>query len=270
MAILVVIGRELASEFAVDWLKDNLWVVGTFLAWRWSSAILAALIATVVLLLWQAVDHRDRGKAIPPQASPDESIVVLEPTNGAEIPRVFWVRGFANTFESNVVVEDQKADRTWEVVAITMAGGMMGGLTSFSVGLSLRPGKHRLRIGDYSPKDGEWSGVEIDVTVRKAEPQSTEYEGILWVHNGYRGDSRPTVRPECPDHRVRLFYREGVSKVIPVRQVDDDDEIGPYSTLVCVNEDGHDVRLTSGRTGVRFGDLIATVENQLAKKLKGN
>ena len=233
----------------------------------WFLAITGMATAVAVVPWFVLAPRLSRRSKSVPQAAPDNSIVLLEPIDGAEVRRVFMVRGFADTFESNVVIEDQRPDRTWEVIAITSGGGM-GALGEFSIGVSLDPGKHRFRVGDYSAKDNEWSGVEIEIVVEKAEPQSIEYQGIQWVHNGYRRDSSPTVRPECPDHSVRLFYREGVSRVIPVREISDDDEIGPYSTLVCVNADGHDIRLTSGLPQVRFGDLAATAEERIASKVQ--
>jgi len=62
LALAAFIVRELAGELAADWLTSNLWVVGDFLAWRWSSVVVAVGILAVLLVAWEAIDRRrDRG-----------------------------------------------------------------------------------------------------------------------------------------------------------------------------------------------------------------
>jgi len=143
IAITLFVARELASEFAFDWLKDNLGLFGDFFAWRWSSVLLALIGAISVLAIWEALDRSASASA---PASPSEDIVLLEPIDGAKVGRIFTVHGYARTFEGNVVVERLTRDGTWEASGITTAG-MMEGHTSFSLQIGLSPGNHLLRVG---------------------------------------------------------------------------------------------------------------------------
>lgn len=150
---------------AVGWLAN--W--GVYIV-----APVAILVATLPNLLVLRAHLRNTGpiteikrprghKPIP--AAPGEEIILLEPVDSALVGSTFSMRGYAKTFEANVVVEYLKQDGVWEVAAITTAKGMEEDHTAFSVDVTLPFGRYRMRVGDYSPSDSGWYGAEIDVIV---------------------------------------------------------------------------------------------------------
>lgn len=165
----------------IDFLRYGWWVIPSALgsagvitsavafAYGWLNAmwfVLFALVAVLVaalpnLLIWRSL--RTRGAhGSGPVFSPGEQLVLVEPTDGAVVGPNFTVRGYARTFEGNVVIEDLQANG-WQAVGVTVAA-MMEGLYPFSIEVDLSPGKHRIRVGDESAGTG-WEGVEIDVHV---------------------------------------------------------------------------------------------------------
>ena len=142
-----------AVALAVGWLNAMWFVVVVFVA------VLFAVLPN--LLIWRSLGNR-RAHGSGSLFSPGEELVLVEPTDGAVVGPNFTVRGYARTFEGNVVVEDLQANG-WQAVAVTIAA-MMEGLYPFSVEVDLSPGKHRIRVGDESAGTG-WEGVEIDVHV---------------------------------------------------------------------------------------------------------
>jgi hypothetical protein len=161
-----IVLRELAVQLAADSIESHLWLLGSFVAWRWSSVVIGLTAVGASLIAWDYVDRRrpSAGSTRPiALASPGEEIVLLEPTDKASVIRTFRIRGLARTFEGNLVVEDLTAKGSWNPVAVTTAG-MLDGHSQFSLDITLAPGPHTLRIGSSTGR-GEVLGVEISVLV---------------------------------------------------------------------------------------------------------
>ena len=97
---------------------------------------------------------------------PDAHVVVLSPKPGARLHTPFHIHGMANTFEKNVVVEllDQNTG-LWETIEITIADGPIGELSPFVAEVDVAEGQQVLRVGEPSPRDGSFQGVELPITV---------------------------------------------------------------------------------------------------------
>lgn len=210
LAVLKELALELAFGSAADWIKANAGLVGDFLAWRWSTLILAIAAAVGTGWILNAVLARpqispqDRDSASTwPLVSADEEIVLIEPRDGARLTSPIRVRGYARTFEGNVVIEAKTEAGNWEAIAITTAG-MEEVHTPFSADIRLDPGYRRLRIGSSSPRDGEWFGVELGITV-DATASTPRYlgQGMMKVFiGGLAGD--PSQVAEIPVDVVDL------------------------------------------------------------------
>lgn len=98
-------------------------------------------------------------------------VVLRSPQPGSRVPSRFVVEGLAATFEHNVIVE-RRAGREWVLLGgptTTDADEYGMGLgPRFRIELTLPPGRHRLRVGDYVQGDGREGefGPEFDVDVR--------------------------------------------------------------------------------------------------------
>lgn len=61
-SVITLVAKELALELvfgsAADWLKSNLWILGDFLAWRWSGLVLGLILFVTVWCLGLAVEQR--------------------------------------------------------------------------------------------------------------------------------------------------------------------------------------------------------------------
>jgi len=108
------------------------------------------------------VDLVPGGGPLPPPAVHEGLVVVLQPRGGpATYP--LTVFGYSRTFESNVVVRLEHGGDTafedhttatawvdaWGYYSLTIDDGPSGNVT--------------LHVGEYSARDGEWQGVEIDL-----------------------------------------------------------------------------------------------------------
>jgi hypothetical protein len=210
----VAVVRELVLELvfgsAADWIKANAGLGGDFLAWRWSTLILAIVVAAGTAWILNTVLNRspispqDRGADTSwPLVSPHEEIILMEPRDGARITSPIKVRGYARTFEGNVVIETRTGAGNWEVIA-AISAGMTEGHTPFSADIRLGAGHRQLRIGSSSPRDGEWIGVELGITV-DATAGAPRYLGVGMMKvfiEGLTGDPSEVV--EIPSDIVDL------------------------------------------------------------------
>lgn len=100
-------------------------------------------------------------------ASLGEDILLLEPLDGAVVSQRTRVRGYARTFEANVLIQERHED-DWRTIGQTTAKGMAEDATAFQTEILLSPGTHILRIGDVGPQGEpeDWVGVEVTITVQ--------------------------------------------------------------------------------------------------------
>jgi hypothetical protein len=106
------------------------------------------------------------------------------------------------------------------------------------------------------------------VVDKQQEPVSVEYAGIRWVHTGgfYWGTGDPIGRAECPEHKVRLFYRDLSSE--KTREPHDSDSLGSYrGALFCVDGGGHRLEAPEEFAGKSFGELQREAEALLEARL---
>ena len=206
-AVGVAVVRELVLELvfgsAADWIKANASLAGDFLAWRWSTLAIAIVVAAGTAWILNTVLKRSPISPSWPLVSPHEEIVLIEPRDGARITSPIKVRGYARTFEGNVVIETKTAAGNWEVIAV-IGAGMDEVHTPFSTDIHLEAGHRQLRIGSSSPRDGEWFGVELGVMV-DATASAPRYLGVGMMKvfiEGLTGDPSEVV--EIPRDIVDL------------------------------------------------------------------
>jgi hypothetical protein len=102
----------------------------------------------------------------PAAVSADESIILLNPVDGAVVHSPVFVRGFADTFEGNVVVQLLQPDGTWATLSVTtVSGGALGYPSPFSTMVELSPGEQFLSVGSGGGRHLTWNGVIIRITV---------------------------------------------------------------------------------------------------------
>ena len=111
------------------------------------------------------VDLRPGGDPLGGAPTTGRHVVVLEPGPG-EASYPLHVRGYARTFEANVVARLEQDGRqapekfttatawvdAWGHFELTLEGGPTGAVL--------------LHVGEYSARDGSWEGVAIDLVVR--------------------------------------------------------------------------------------------------------
>ncbi|MEX2586776.1 MAG: Gmad2 immunoglobulin-like domain-containing protein [Actinomycetota bacterium] len=111
------------------------------------------------------VDLRPGGGAIPELTGEVNNVVVLEPRPGvASYP--LTVSGYSRLFEANTVVRLEVAGE--EVVEdFTTATAWADAWGDYSLTIEDGPtGAVTLHVGDYSARDGTWSGAEIELNMR--------------------------------------------------------------------------------------------------------
>lgn len=108
------------------------------------------------------VDLRPGGaEMIAPEGS-ENNVVVLEPRPGpATYP--LTVRGYARTFEANVVIRlEQDGEDVLE--DFTTATAWVDAWGDYAFNIESGPtGAVTLHVGEYSARDGEWSGKQIEL-----------------------------------------------------------------------------------------------------------
>jgi hypothetical protein len=93
-----------------------------------------------------------------------EDVVVVEPAPGAETGRSVGVRGYARTFEANVLVIVTSDGETSE--STTQAADWVETWGEFRTTVELPVGPSSLFIGEESPEDGSLQGVTVLVTAQ--------------------------------------------------------------------------------------------------------
>jgi hypothetical protein len=102
---------------------------------------------------------------------------------------------------------------------------------------------------------------------------AVEHAGVRWVRiTSYYGSGHSVAEAQCPQHKVRLFYRPiSVHEVIMNRlwEPESQDLVGPAAgTLWCVQGEGHDVAVETGASlMVPFGQVKEAAEALLDAKL---
>ena len=93
-----------------------------------------------------------------------DNVVVVSPTQDAEVTRVPVLSGYSRTFEGNVLVV---VSQQGEVVAesFTTAADYLQTWGEFETALPLPEGEVSMFVGETSPDDGSLSGVVVDVSV---------------------------------------------------------------------------------------------------------
>ncbi len=111
------------------------------------------------------VDLRPGGGDLAAPAAAGQRVVILEPRAGtASYP--LTVRGYARTFEANVVA---RLEASGETVAqeVTTATGWADAWGYYSLTIPDGPvGLMRLRVGEHSARDGTWEGVSVELDMR--------------------------------------------------------------------------------------------------------
>lgn len=111
------------------------------------------------------IDLRPGGSALPPQPAAGRQVVVLEPRAGAQ-SYPLTVRGYARTFEANVVARLEK-DGQEAGEKFTTATGWVDAWGHYSMTFEDGPnGSVVLLVGEYSARDGAWQGVAVDLMMR--------------------------------------------------------------------------------------------------------
>jgi hypothetical protein len=111
------------------------------------------------------VDLRPGGPALPEPAPRETRVVVLEPRPGpAAYP--LTVRGYARTFEANVVARMEHGGE--EVFSdFTTASAWADAWGDFSFTIEEGPsGLVVLHVGEHSARDGTWEGVAVELDMR--------------------------------------------------------------------------------------------------------
>lgn len=111
------------------------------------------------------IDLRPGGSSLPPPAVAGRQVVVMEPRTGEE-SYPLTIRGYARTFEANVVARlEQDGEDVDEM--FTTATGWMEAWGYFSMTFDEGPtGTVVLHVGEYSARDGAWQGVAVDLKMR--------------------------------------------------------------------------------------------------------
>jgi hypothetical protein len=104
----------------------------------------------------------------------------------------------------------------------------------------------------------------------RKEPIAIPYEGILWVHDGYypKSDS-PRARPECPRHRVPVFFFDNLTGA--QRQPKDSDNIASWAgKIICVVEGHHTLGISPPTPAIvrSFGQIRQEAEVLLGAELR--
>jgi Immunoglobulin-like domain of bacterial spore germination len=159
LAVIVsalAISRELGPWF---WVLMALGILGT-----------TAGVSGMVLDGWRAwrpTASVQTGSRFSAEVSYGEEFVLLEPLDGAVVGQKVAIRGFCHTFEANVAIEE-KVNAEWQLRGLTTAAGWTdrNTLHAFKTTISLDVGKHHLRVGDRTARDGTWFGVEVVINVK--------------------------------------------------------------------------------------------------------
>lgn len=111
------------------------------------------------------VDLRPGGPAVPEPAPRETRVVVLEPRPGAAAYPL-TVRGYARTFEANVVARLER-DGEEAFSDFTTATAWADAWGDFSFTIEDGPsGLVVLHVGEHSARDGTWEGVAVELDMR--------------------------------------------------------------------------------------------------------
>ena len=99
--VITLVAKELALELvfgsAADWLKSNLWILGDFLAWRWSGLTLGLIVVAGVWALCAVAGQErpqpttaDQTPAPKPQAKTAKYIEITDGDNFIRSDGVLW------------------------------------------------------------------------------------------------------------------------------------------------------------------------------------
>jgi hypothetical protein len=111
------------------------------------------------------VDLRPGGPTVPDLPISENRVVVLEPRPGtASYP--LTVRGYARTFEANVVVRlEHQGEETYEDFTTATAWADAWGHFELTIEDGPR-GDVTLHVGEHSARDGVWEGAEVALELR--------------------------------------------------------------------------------------------------------
>lgn len=112
------------------------------------------------------VDIRPGGAPIPPPAASDSHIVVLQP-RARTVTYPFDIVGYARTFESNVIARiERQGEEIFETFTTATSWVDAWGYFSFTIDNG-PPGPIHLHVGEYSARDGSWSGVKVELVAHQ-------------------------------------------------------------------------------------------------------
>lgn len=94
-----------------------------------------------------------------------DRVVLISPTEGAEVPTMVQIAGYGRTFESNVLLIATQGDAVVDQESIT-ASDSVETWGEFSGELSVVPGAIELFVGEQSADSGRFEGVTIDLSAR--------------------------------------------------------------------------------------------------------
>jgi hypothetical protein len=111
------------------------------------------------------VDLRQGGEPLPADPAYHDHVVVLQPREGvATYP--LTLRGYARTFEANVVARLERDGQTVEET-FTTSTGWVDAWGYYEMTIDDGPqGPMVLHVGEYSAKDGTWSGATVHIEMQ--------------------------------------------------------------------------------------------------------
>lgn len=159
-------GRLARAAYIVRSLEDRSLFVDLHLAGEAEARVLKLSSPARVV-----VDLRPGGGPVPAPALLSDRVVLLAPRADAD-GYPLRLAGYARLFEANVVARIQQEGR--EVArTFTTASDWTETWGAFRMSFESGPaGAIELHVGDYSPRDGEWEGVAVALTMRGTQPSS--------------------------------------------------------------------------------------------------
>jgi hypothetical protein len=111
------------------------------------------------------VDFRQGGEPLPANPAYHDHVVVLQPREGlATYP--LTLRGYARTFEANVVARLEQDGQTVKET-FTTSTGWVDAWGYYEITIDNGPrGPMVLHVGEYSAKDGSWNGASVQIEMR--------------------------------------------------------------------------------------------------------
>lgn len=161
LATEATFGGDLAHAAYSVWSADGRWIYVDLHVGDPAEAYVFALKDPARVV----VDLRPGGGAVPEPTVEANNVVVLEPRPG-EASYPLTVSGYSRLFEANTVVR-LEVDGEEVFKDFTTATAWADSWGHYSLTVEDGPtGEVTLHVGDYSPRDGTWSGVEVELNMQ--------------------------------------------------------------------------------------------------------